>query len=431
MPRATKNNETIECTSFLWAVKDINRIDKSKVIKDWTFEGYDFADTTVWARFENCEFKNCNFIGSNFELAEMVHCNFDVYCTGDFPRPYPENAPSIFQCFEKEHLTSEQYKERLNHIKETLGADLVVGLPNKEYAKATCTCSFCHSSESRIVKLNEPQPWMRQVPNSDKRVCEFCWNNYQLYDKEFGNRTYGWHGALSYKRTPMDKKYPTFLGLEMEFEGDFYGWQELQLAHHNLAHYGMDSSVDGQNELSWDCGTYSWWKYLSPLKEVCDAIKNNGGKAGDTAGIHIHCSNQKIDSETVARTLMHYAQDNLWKTLFRAVSLRNSRERMDRYACFETSETSHHSAISYNSHGTCEFRIFNSSVNPKTILKQMKFCKELFELVMNNTPKKSIMQSFSETIKNFIAECANIQAGKGFITESEKDELITAVKGAK
>ena len=206
----------------------------------------------------------------------------------------------------------------------------------------------------------------------------------------------------------------------MEFEGDFYAWKELQDAHKGYLHYGYDSSVVGQNELSWDCGSYSWWKYIAPLKDVCETLKKGGGHAGDSAGIHIHASIPDMRMRDLAHKINRACRAGKWNALMKAVSLRNNVERFDRYANLQVEETEHHAGISYNGHGTVEFRIFNSSVNYQLILRMLKFVKETV-VIFTNSRKKPI---YSPEVKAFIQNSAKIQLDKGFITEEEYKTVI-------
>lgn len=302
----------------------------------------------------------------------------------------------------------------------------VYSLPNKDFVKVEVECDFCHNKFYDIMSRKNPRKLLKAVPQSDRRVCDQCYKNYELSSKIKGNRTYGYRGALNFYRTPMDAKTTEILGLEMEFEGDFWDWKGLQDAHRGFLHYGYDSSVRGENELSWDCGSYSYWKYLSPLGDVCKAVANGGGSPGDSAGIHIHVSHP--DGPDAVRTITHtinmMCRAGSFRTLLEAVSLRSNKERFERYANLSVNDDEHHAGVSFNGHGTCEFRVFNSSLDPRLILRHLKFCKEFYHLVREKTPKDKILELFSKETKRHIASCANTQAGRGFITPSQASILI-------
>jgi len=376
------------------------------------FRNTDFvACRFVDARLSLCSFTNCGFIACDFsgdsswlnkEGIKVVDCNIEVTQT----RP---NTP-----------TNDEIAKRVR--------GKVYSLPNKDFVKIKATCDFCHKDFYQIMKRSMACKFLRSVPNCDKQICESCYKFYDISHKERGNRTYGYRGPLSFFRTPMDKRNTAILGLEMEFEGDFYGWKELQDAHQGNLHFGYDSSVRGENELSWDCGSYSWWKYLAPLKDVCDALKKYGGSEGDTAGIHIHVSRPDVSTGDITKKINTYCRRGAFNIMMRAVSCRKDKTRFAMYADLNAEPGSHHAGISYNSHGTCEFRIFNSSLDHKKILRHLKLCKEFFNLVAENTPQELILKSFSKETKKHIRDCGLQQIDNGFITKEEYETLLEEMK---
>lgn len=403
-----------------WATTNINE-DLSYMIID----GLTLKNAGFFHCFTHTIFENCSFIDARLGLCKFIRCSF-VSCeiNGDTSWIDKEGITIRSSCtVAREEIklpTNEEIASRINGH--------VYSLPNKEFVKVKVTCDFCHKDYFQIMHRSNVRRFLRPVPNCEKQVCDSCYKFYDISHKEQGNRTYGYRGPVSFFRTPMDKRNTAILGLEMEFEGDFYGWKELQDAHQGNLHFGYDSSVRGENELSWDCGSYSWWKYLAPLKSVCDVLKKYGGEEGDTAGIHIHVSRPDIAVESVTRTINEYCREGSFNVLMRAVSLRNNIDRFNQYANLGMNTGQHHAAISYNSHGTCEFRVFNSSLDNKLILRHMKFCKEFFNQVAEGAPKDVILKSFSKETKKHISDCAEIQAAKGFITIEERNELLKVLK---
>lgn len=388
------------------------------VIEDCVIEHCGFYHNFKGTEFRNCTFDNVNMDLCTFENVKLVDC--------EVKNPRGEvswwNACTVIKDG-KVHKSDELTNES---IAKTIGGK-VFSLPNKEFVKVSVECNFCHREYERIMRRSSARPWMKVVPNTDKRVCDDCYSHYRLEEKILGHRHYGYAGALSFYRTPMDKANTAILGLEMEFEGDFYGWKELQDAHKGQLHYGYDTSVRGQNELSWDCGSYSWWKYLSTLKDVCAALKKGGGEAGDTAGIHIHVSRPDVSVSSVTEKINTMCSSGVFNVLMRAVSLRNDRERFERYASLTSPYNDHHAAISYNGHRTCEFRVFNSSLDDRLILKHLAFCKYIFNAVADKVPQSEIIKKMPKTMKKYIENCATIQKDKGFITEREYKMLIKEI----
>lgn len=389
---------------------------KGAEIHDVVIDGrglyHDFVDT----KFVHCTFIDCNMMMCTFKNVTMEDCNI----SGETEWWLKKGLKFFKNGKETKMITTPIPNE---HIKEVTGGK-VQSLPNKEFVKITCTCDFCHKEFSQIMRRRSARPWMKTVPNSTKRVCDDCYKSYRLEEKILGHRHYGYAGSLSFYRTPMDKGNTAILGLEMEFEGDFYGWKELQDAHKGQLHYGYDSSVRGQNELSWDCGSYSWWKYLSHLKAVCEALEKNGGSAGDTAGIHIHVSRPDVNVLDVTDRLNRMCKSGAFKTLMKAVSLRNDVTRFEHYANLDEDCNEHHAAISYNNHGTCEFRVFNSSLDYKLILQHLLFCKTIFNAVADNVPQEQILPGLAKGLKAYIIKCADIQKDKGFITPTAYNNLM-------
>lgn len=406
--------------ALTWAATNIHEDLSHFLIIGLTLEDTGFFHEFRYTTFSMCKFKNAHLGLCKFEGCAFTNCEI----TGDVSWINASGVTIKPSCeVEKVEVklpTNEEIAKKINGH--------VYSLPNKEFVKVKVTCDFCHKDFYQIMHRGNIRKFLRPVPNCDKQVCESCYKFYDISHKEQGNRTYGYRGPLSFFRTPMDKRNTAILGLEMEFEGDFYGWKELQDAHQGNLHFGYDSSVRGENELSWDCGSYSWWKYLAPLKSVCDVLKKFGGVDGDTAGIHIHVSRPDVNIESVTQTLNTYCQGGVFNILMRAVSLRSNLERFNMYANLSANMRQHHAAISYNSHGTCEFRVFNSSLDNKLILRHLKFCKELFNQVAEGTPKESILRAFSKETKKHILECAEKQAQNGFITLEERDELLGNLK---
>ena len=367
-------------------------------------------------RFKHCLFDNAHFKYCTFNSVIFDNCEF----AGDVDWTTKPGIKLINPKFTGvKFVTNEEIAKKVG--------GKVFSLPNKNFVKVCCTCDFCHNEFFEIMHRNKARKILKDVPNCDKQVCDTCFKNYKIQEKFPGHRTYGYHGSLSYYRTPMDKENTVILGLEMEFEGDFYGWKELQDAHKGMLHYGYDTSVVGQNELSWDCGSYSWWKYLSPLQDVCDVLGKYGGKAGDSAGIHIHVSRPDVNILDITSKINTICKEGVFKTMMEAVSLRNNRERFETYANLSIDCGAHHAAISYNSHNTCEFRVFNSCLDSKIIMHHLKFCKEFFNLVAEKTPKDVIIHSFSKETKKHILKCAERQLEKAFISTRAFNQLKKAL----
>lgn len=381
-----------------------------KVIFGLVLERACFVASFVDVRFVECVFDDCTLDNVFFEGAVFENCTFKGL--NDWVKRPGISLINTTQ----EYISNEAIAKRLRAK--------VFSLPNKDFVKVCETCDFCHKDTIKIMRRAQTVSSLRPVPNCDKKVCNRCYDLYDLYHKEANNRTYGYRGAVKKHTTPMDKTNTVLVGLEMEFEGSFSGWKELEDAHQGRLHYGYDSSVRGENELSWDCGSYSWWKYLAPLKSVCDALKKYGGETGDTAGIHIHVSKPDVNVLDVTVRLNRLCQANVFNTLMRAVSMRTNKERFERYANLSVRPEDHHAGISYNRKGTCEFRVFASSLDHREILSRIKFCKEIFTLVAENTPHDIILCSLSKETKRFITNCAVAQEQNKMITKAELKGLI-------
>lgn len=382
-------------------------------IKNANFEKIAVCERLI----ENVVFDNCVIIDVDLKYVGETRDVIFKGCriTGDIAA-LERDGVYMLDCKINELPTNEE-------IQKIVGGK-VFSLPNKDFVKVCVECDFCHNTFYDIMSRKRVKKMLRPVPQSDKRVCDQCYQNYQLETKAMGCRTYGWHGPLSFYKTPMDAKDTEILGLEMEFEGEFFDWKGLQDAHRGHLHYGYDSSVAGQNELSWDCGSYSYWKYLAPLEDTCKAVENGGGKPGPTAGIHIHVSSPGSDVRLITHQINGLCSSGVFKTLMKSVSLRDDKVLFDRYANLNSSEDEHHAGISYNGHGTCEFRVFNSTLNPKIILRHLKFCKEFYHLVKMKTPSDIILESFSKETKKHIITCAKVQLEKGFVAKTSVDTLI-------
>lgn len=374
------------------------------LFKDVTFDHCEFQKNCfAFCRFENVKFVDCVFSSAEKWTGQQ---GITIYNGGKVVRKdYIENAKIA-----------------------SIVKGKVISLPNDKYVKVICTCDFCHKTFSRIQPRAYPEFFMKPVPNCDKIVCDKCYSDYSLYSKADGHRTYGYRGSLSFYRTPMDKKNTAILGLEMEFEGDFTGWKELEDAHKGTLHYGYDNSVRGKNELSWDCGSYSWWKYLSPLKETCKALKAGGAEEGPTAGIHIHVSRPDVNNAEIAMKINEDARtsDSLRVAMI-AVSLRKNLAKMRVYADFYTDYDEHHAAISASRHDTVEFRIFASSLDPNIILKRLLLCKTWFNLAASGAREKDLLTRLPQHLKQFILSCAKEQLKDEIITDSDMELLTTTL----
>lgn len=389
------------------------------VIEDVVFENVEpkFIGTLSRISFRDCVFENCDMKSASFNECEFTNCKFKACNTEwlDLLGLGPKGKePAI--------LTPTNVE-----IAQTFKCK-VYQLPNKSYVKVEWTCAFCHKKITEIFRRDKVVQRMNEVPFSDKKVCIDCYSTYRLRDKFPGCRTYGYHGDIHKYKTPLDRPNTVIVGLEMEFEGDFFGWKELQDVHQGMLHYGYDSSVVGQNELSWDCGSYSWWKYMAPLKQVCNVLGKYGGKAGDSAGIHIHTSRPDVSVVDITSKINAFGQTDIGGALFKAVSLRNNAERFEMYSNLACDMRAHHAGISYNSYDTCEFRLFNSTLDNRLILKHIKFCKEVFNAYADG---KDLWSSFSKETNAHIMNCATEQLNKGFITEAEFKKIKKYIKGVK
>lgn len=392
------------------------------------FDGIEFPYGVYIATFNNVTFKNCKFVDANFNYAVFNDCSGTK---NEFYYTRVELSEWITRSGISGKAKTKKMPPILTPSNDAIARKYgvkVVALPNKSFVKIKWTCAFCHRDFVEIARRDKVEQVLKDrmdVPNSPLKVCKTCFSTYTLSDKFYGNRHYGYSGAVGKHTTPMDASNTALIGLEMEFEGDFNGWKELQDAHKGQLHYGYDSSVVGQNELSWDCGSYSWWKYLSSLKDVCNAIVKGNGHPGDSAGIHIHISRPDVNIYDVTCNINRACRSGIWNAIMKSVSLRNNAERFNRYASLAEDCDSHHSGISYNSHRTCEFRIFNSSTDAALILRQMKFCKEVFNLFAErqNKPEKLSKESLA-----LIKSCAKIQLDKGFITTAEYETITKKIK---
>lgn len=384
------------------------------VITGATFDGVRGAAMFVDVTFDHCKFINNCFVFCEFKEAKLIDCMIS-----DKEKWIETDGIQIYQ---NNKLVRKNYKT--NETIASIVKGRVVSLPNDKYVKVICTCDFCHKTFARIQPRSNPEFFMKPVPNCDKIVCDKCYADYSLRTKEGEHRTYGYRGPLSYYRTPMDRRNTAILGLEMEFEGDFTGWKELEDAHKGTLHYGYDNSVRGKNELSWDCGSYSWWKYLSPLKETCRALKAGGAEEGPTAGIHIHVSRPDVDGTEIADRINNDARrTKVLRIAMIAVSLRKDLSKMERYADFDSYCENHHAAISASNHGTTEFRIFASSLDPNIILKRLLLCKTWFNLSASGVRGADLLTRLPKHLKQFILDCASKQREDNIITQDEVDLL--------
>lgn len=398
-------------------LQDLIRYDE--LITDLTFIGATFDKPQACALFSKITFKNCVFTGNCFKF-----CAFDkvilLDCSISSDETWIDGAG--ISNYQRGKLLRGNYNTNDKIASVVKGR--VISLPNDKYVKVMCTCDFCHKTFARIQPRDKPEFFMKPVPNCDKIVCDKCYADYSLRTKEQGHRTYGYRGPLSFYRTPMDTKNTAILGLEMEFEGDFTGWKELEDAHKGTLHYGYDNSVRGRNELSWDCGSYSWWKYLCPLKETCKALKAGGAEEGPTAGIHIHVSRPDVNNAVIAESINRDARESrALRIAMLAVSLRKDLYKMQTYADFSADYNSHHAAISASAHGTTEFRIFASSLDPNIILKRLLLCKTWFNLTVSGAHKEELLTRLPKHLKQFILDCASKQREDDIITQDEVDIL--------
>lgn len=394
-------------------VEDLTAVEKI-VITGATFNG-----PRGVAAFDGVIFDHCKFIDNCFNFCAFKGVKLIDCMISDKEKWIGADGVEIYQ---NKKLVRKNYKT--NETIADIVKGRVVSLPNDKYVKVMCTCDFCHKTFARIQPRSNPEFFMKPVPNCDKIVCDKCYADYSLRNKEAGHRTYGYRGPLSFYRTPMDTRNTAILGLEMEFEGDFTGWKELEDAHKGTLHYGYDTSVLGQNELSWDCGSYSWWKYLSPLKETCKALKTGGAREGPTAGIHIHVSRPDVNGVEIAERINKDAQRaKALRIAMIAVSLRKALSRMKRYANFDSDYDNHHAAISASNHGTTEFRIFASSLDPNIILKRLLLCKTWFNLSASGARGVDLLTRLPKHLKQFILDCAIKQHEDDIITQEDVELL--------
>ena len=398
-------------------LQDLIRYDE--LVTDITFIGATFDKSQACTLFSKITFKNCVFTGNCFKF-----CAFDkvilLDCSISSDETWTDSAG--VSNYQRGKLLRGNYNT--NDKIAGIVKGHVVSLPNDKYVKVMCTCDFCHKTFARIQPRNKPEFFMKPVPNCDKIVCDKCYADYSLRNKETGHRTYGYRGPLSFYRTPMDRHNTAILGLEMEFEGDFTGWKELEDAHKGTLHYGYDTSVLGQNELSWDCGSYSWWKYLSPLKETCKALKTGGAREGPTAGIHIHVSRPDVNGTEIADRINNDARrTKVLRIAMIAVSLRKDLSKMKQYANFDSDCENHHAAISASNHGTTEFRIFASSLDPNIILKRLLLCKTWFNLSASGVRDADLLTRLPKHLKQFILDCAKEQVKDDVLSDSDMDAL--------
>ena len=381
--------------------------------------GATFSGPRGVTEFDGVIFDHCKFINNCFGFCAFKEVKLMDCIISDKEKWISSDEIQIYQ---NKKLVRKNYKT--NEIIAGIVKGRVVSLPNDKYVKVMCTCDFCHKTFARIQSRSNPEFFMKPVPNCDKIVCDKCYADYSLRNKESGHRTYGYRGPLSYYRTPMDRRNTAILGLEMEFEGDFTGWKELEDAHKGTLHYGYDTSVLGQNELSWDCGSYSWWKYLSPLKETCKALKTGGAREGPTAGIHIHVSRPDVNGTEIAERINKDARrTKVLRIAMIAVSLRKDLSKMARYADFDSDCENHHAAISASNHGTTEFRIFASSLDPNIILKRLLLCKTWFNLSASGVRGADLLTRLPKHLKQFILDCAKEQVKDDILSDSDMDAL--------
>lgn len=398
-------------------------------------------------------------VTSGYQVRDYTWVFEDSFTAEDFHNNFPTYKSWCFGYVDEDgRMHDEAWRGSSSSPFPAINADRVNSpnvkfypISNDKYEKQVETCAYCGAQIITIVRKGAQRLTTKAVPNDPerRRICKSCAESTQL-----AVGSYGFTSRPSRFTTPMDATNTVILGLEQEFEGYFYGWLELQRAHRGMLHYGYDSSIaldpvtettnkndpnNGKNELSWDCGSYSWWKYASPLKPVCEVVKKYGGHVGASAGVHIHASFNGLRGEqieSIARRSFELLQSRVdIQNLMLIVSGR-SRERLDRWAfmdnvhpesreCAENGGvrkakyTDHHSCISYNRAGTVEFRCFAASLDHREILKRMKFVKEYVTMIRNKVRPDDFVKSFSAGTKKFISSCQEAQLQAGNITREQ------------
>ena len=156
------------------------------IIKNATFECMFLVEELI-ARvtFENCTFDTIRMtLVSKTEDVVLEKC----VVRGDDSWTRREGVKTMSNCKINEPPSNEEL-EKIVHGK-------VFSLPNKMYVKVMAECDFCHKKYYEVMSRKNPHEMLRAVPQSDRRVCDECYQNYDLSSKIMGTRPFGWPGPV-------------------------------------------------------------------------------------------------------------------------------------------------------------------------------------------------------------------------------------------
>lgn len=386
------------------------------------------------------------------------------------------NDSGYFWCeyCETYHPEEEANTVRKNRFENTLVCTDCVETNSNIYTCAHCEKIFDENYMSYV-----------EIHNGDV-VCWDCYEYHYVrceecgevvpYDDAYENDDEGWLcsdcagkrrniNSYSYKPSPRCKRkekgdtiqfdYPEeckelLLGAELEIDwgNDRYGCANDLTANCEDIYIKRDSSLsdDGMEIVTHPC-TLEYHMDNLGWDSICQIARAYGYKSHDTrsCGLHIHVGRAQLGNsreerdETVAKIIM--LVDRHWEQLKHFSRRRRSQldewasppnlnlekrricESFAMYIARKKNNNSRYMAINTTNRSTIEFRLFNGSLKPTTILAALQLVSNICMFAKNSSATKCMMSQWEEIVNyKYYNELAVYCKSRGM---TEEDRLAT------
>jgi hypothetical protein len=280
---------------------------------------------------------------------------------------------------------------------------------NKKIVRCVTCCNYFFTKSTDLYKT--------RFDNIECNVCNFHrrTSSHQTEIKDYNYKP----RALFYK-LPEEKTNSLYFGIEIEIEVPTIEYRGIERCHElskffnykingkeDFVYTKFDRSIgkEGKNgfEIVTHPFTYNWLKRekgIEIFKDIfnfsrynCESFKTN------TCGMHIHMSKKAFSDLQLYKFLtLIYSNENFCIK----ISERNDKEKINRYSSFtpvkdietlsrertnERDSNSRHRAVNLSCAETVEVRIFRGTMEIDKFLKNIEFCKSLFDFTRTKASK--------------------------------------------
>jgi hypothetical protein len=293
-------------------------------------------------------------------------------------------------------------------------------------------CDACHAEYLAICERCNKHTYrfLLRSDTEELRMCPKCFNQcIPIHDYAFKPESVVRKG----KKNPKVSNDTLLFGVELEVE-NLYSGHRINTSTNAMAHIFLniigrdiwyiktDGSLRYGLELVSHPFSWSQFKEDKPIwSKVCALLNEHKYGASARTGMHVHMSKSAFTTVHLYKFIKFIYEDSNREFMY-AIAERigtptNSYCRYhdeDLEGCAKTAKDKRnnsgqrHSAVSLLYKPTAEIRIFQSSVSPSVIYKNLEFCKSLFEFSKDSKINDMVAYKFVQYLQKHSNQYPNL-----------------------